>query len=444
MHKGLGAELRRIAFLTLICLIFGWLNGHITWTLIIGGGLYMGWVLMQIRQLYLWVTSRRREPPPETLGIWGEIFDNIYRMQRRHEKERRRLQGMIRRSQQTTAALRDGVVILDAQGNLNWWNEAAETLLGLQPIDSGHPLVNFIRHPNFIAYFEANEYDNPLNLASPRNDSKQLQYQINRFGKGERLLIVRDITRVHRLEQVRKDFVANVSHELRTPLTVLRGYIETLSMAPDLQPVMVRAFEQMQQQSERMTLLINDLLTLSNLETEGNEKKQKKIPLLPLLESIRADALVLSDGKHEDIRIKCPDNLALLANKKELHSAFSNLVFNAVKYSDADTQIQLKISVDETAISFSVKDQGEGIDPIHIPRLTERFYRVDNNSRNSDQGGTGLGLAIVKHILLRHDAHLGIISKPGKGSTFSCIFPIERLIELPPVVADPDDEDTAA
>lgn len=426
MHQGLGAELKRIAFFTLICLIFGWLNGYISWTLIIGGGLYMGWVLLQIRQLYLWVTSRRREPPPDTVGIWGEIFDNIYRMQKRHEKERRRLQGMIRRGQQTTAALRDAVVLLDANGGLNWWNQAAETLLGLQPIDQGHPLVNFIRHPSFIAYFEACEYDEPLDLPSPRNESKQLQYQINRFGKGERLVVVRDVTRVHRLEQVRKDFVANVSHELRTPLTVLRGYIETLSMSADLNPVMTRAFEQMQQQSDRMNLLINDLLTLSNLETDDNERNQQTVRLKPLLGIIAADAMALSDDRQHSVIVKCKDDIALIGNEKELHSAFSNLAFNAVKYSSPDSEIKLTISTDESALTFSVKDQGDGIDPIHIPRLTERFYRVDNGSRNSDAGGTGLGLAIVKHILLRHDAHLSIESKPGKGSTFSCIFPRDR------------------
>ncbi|MBB6520304.1 phosphate regulon sensor histidine kinase PhoR [Pseudoteredinibacter isoporae] len=426
MHQGLGAELKRIAFFTLICLIFGWLNGYISWTLIIGGGLYMGWVLLQIRQLYLWVTSRRREPPPDTVGIWGEIFDNVYRMQKRHEKERRRLQGMIRRGQQTTAALRDAVVLLDANGCLNWWNQAAETLLGLQPIDQGHPLVNFIRHPGFIAYFDACEYDEPLDLPSPRNESKQLQYQINRFGKGERLVVVRDVTRVHRLEQVRKDFVANVSHELRTPLTVLRGYIETLSMSPDLNPVMTRAFEQMQQQSDRMNLLINDLLMLSNLETDDNERNQQTVQLKPMLDMIAADAMALSDDRQHNLIVKCKSDIALIGSEKELHSAFSNLAFNAVKYSSPDSDIKLSISIDESALTFSVKDQGDGIDPIHIPRLTERFYRVDNGSRNSDAGGTGLGLAIVKHILLRHDAHLSIESKPGKGSTFSCIFPRDR------------------
>lgn len=426
MHQGLGAELKRIAFFTLICLLFGWLNGYISWTLIIGGGLYMAWVLLQIRQLYLWVTSKRRDPPPDTVGIWGEIFDNVYRMQKRHEKERRRLQGMIRRGQQTTAALRDAVVLLDANGGLNWWNQAAESLLGLQPIDQGHPLVNFIRHPEFISYFDACEYDDPLDLPSSRNEAKQLQYQINRFGKGERLVVVRDVSRVHNLEQVRKDFVANVSHELRTPLTVLRGYIETLGMAPDLNPVMTRAFEQMQQQSDRMNLLINDLLALSDLETRDNERNQEAIAVLPLLERIATDATALSGNREHSISIKCPEDITLLGSEKEIHSAFSNLVFNAVKYSDPGGDIKLSVQLDETALTFSVKDQGNGIDPIHIPRLTERFYRVDNGSRNSDAGGTGLGLAIVKHILLRHDAHLSIVSKLGKGSTFSCIFPSDR------------------
>lgn len=387
----------------------------------------MAWVLWQLRQLYLWLTSKKRLPPPDAAGIWGEIFDNIYRMQKRHEKERRRLQAVIRRGQETTAALRDAVVLVDINGSLSWWNQSAEMLLGLQSIDQGHPLVNFIRHPSFIAYFEAADYEDPLDLPSPRNESKQLQYQVNRFGQGERLVVVRDISQIYKLEQTRKDFVANVSHELRTPLTVLRGYVETLAMVPDLKPVMVRAFDQMQQQSDRMNALINDLLTLSKLETEDTEKNQQQFQLKPMLEIIKSDALALSGmGKH-NISLDCDEAISLRGNKKELHSAFSNLVFNAVKYSAAGTNIKLGVSYDSTAVVFSVKDNGHGIDPVHLPRLTERFYRVDNNSRASNAGGTGLGLAIVKHILLRHDSHLSIVSKPGKGSTFSCVFPRDHL-----------------
>lgn len=428
MHHGLTAELKRIVFFTVIAALFGALNGYLSWTLMAAAGLYLSWVLWQLRALYLWLTVRRRQAPPDASGIWGEIFENIYRLQKRHEKEKRRLQAVIRRGQETTAALRDAVVLVDADGSLNWWNQSAELLLGLQPIDHGHPLVNFIRHPDFISYYESEEYDEPLDLPSPRNESKQLQYQINRFGMGERLLMVRDISRVHKLEQVRKDFVANVSHELRTPLTVLRGYIETFAMVDDIPAPMGKALAQMQVQSDRMNMLINDLLALSNLEAGDSEKNQTVVDIKPLLTAIRSDALALSGEGNHSIHLDCAEDVQLNANKKELHSAFSNLVFNAVKYSEPGSEIHLNFIVKDNELIFTVKDRGEGIDPIHIPRLTERFYRVDNHSRSSQTGGTGLGLAIVKHILLRHDAHLSISSKIGKGSSFSCVFPKDRQV----------------
>lgn len=428
MHNGLTAELKRIVFYTVVACLFGWLNGYLSWTLIAAGALYMAWALWQLRQLYIWLTSRQGKAPPEASGLWGEIFENIYRMQKRHEKERRRLQAIIRRSQETTAALRDAVVLVDRDGSINWWNQAAEQLLGLQPNDHGHSLVNFVRHPDFVRYFEAEKYQEPIDLPSPRNESKHLQYQLTRFGMGERLVVVRDITRIYKLEQVRKDFVANVSHELRTPLTVLRGYIETFSMADNIPPVMVRALGQMQQQSDRMNMLVNDLLTLSNLEADDSEKNQTAVNIKSLLEMIRSDALALSGDDNHIIKIDCIAELQLKANEKELHSAFSNLAFNAVKYSAPGSKINLNMEVKDKELVFSVQDNGAGIDPIHIPRLTERFYRVDNHSRSSDAGGTGLGLAIVKHILLRHDAHLSISSKVGSGSRFSCIFPKDRQL----------------
>lgn len=424
MYRGFTAEIRRVIFFTVLCIGFGLLNGYLEWTLILGGSIYMGWMLWQIQRLDVWLKSSRRKDPPEASGIWGDIFDSIIRLQKRQRREKNRLQGMIKRGRETTAALRDGAVLLDNRGNLDWFNLSAQEMLGFVSQDQGHPLVNYIRHPQFVHYFEAGDFSEPLDLPSPDGD-KRLLFQITRFGQGEHLMIVRDITRIYKLEQMRKDFVANVSHELRTPLTVIRGYVETLSMTPDLPPVWEKALTQMEQQGQRMTALINDLIALSKLETDGSDHDQQAIKLQPLLSTIKGDAEALSGDKGHQISLNCDNQLALLGNEKELHSAISNLVFNAVKYSPAGASVDIQVSEDSQHIRVAVIDNGNGIDPIHLPRLTERFYRVDS-SRTSSTGGTGLGLAIVKHVLLRHKGVLEIESKLGKGSQFTCVFPISR------------------
>lgn len=429
MQRGFAAELQRVAIVGLVCVLFGLLNGYLAWTLIAGGSLYCGWMLWQIRLLDSWLIRNRRnpQPPPDASGIWGDIFDNIYRLQRRHNKERRRLQQVITRMQETTSAFTDGVVVVDARGNIDWWNNTAEQLLGFQSTDQGHPLVNYVRHPQFIRYFESGNYSDPLDLPSIRNEAKTLQFQINRFGQGERLIVVRDVTRLYKLEEMRKDFVANVSHELRTPLTVIRGYLETLSDSGNLPPVWQKALGQMQQQSERMTALINDLIMLSKLETDDPDQDKSTVKINPLLQTIKSDALAFSADKKHKVTLTCDNNISLYGNEKELRSAFSNLVFNAVKYSPEKTEIAIHFWSDGQGAYFSVTDQGPGIDPIHIPRLTERFYRVDS-SRSINSGGTGLGLAIVKHVLLRHNGNLHIESQLGTGSSFTCHFPQSQII----------------
>ncbi len=403
---------------------FGLLNGYLEWTLIIGGSIYMGWMMLQIHRLDVWLQTSRRKDPPDAVGIWGDIFDNITRLQKRQKREQQRLHAVVKRGRETTSALRDGVVLLDNRGNLDWFNRAAQDMLGFINQDQGHPLVNFIRHPQFIYYFEAGEFGEPLDLPSPHG-GKRLQFQFTRFGQGEHLLIVRDITHIYKLEQMRKDFVANVSHELRTPLTVIRGYVETLSMTPDMPPVWNKALDQMEQQETGMTALINDLIALSKLETDANEHELQPLALQPLLSTIKSDAEALSADKHHQLNLSCDPQLAILGNEKELHSAISNLVFNAVKYSPTESRIDISAEETEQEIRIAICDNGQGIDPIHIPRLTERFYRVDS-SRTSATGGTGLGLAIVKHVLLRHKGQLEIESQLGKGSQFTCVFPLSR------------------
>jgi len=429
LNRGFSAELRRLLVFTSLCVCFGLLNGYLVWSLIIGGAAYMSWMMWQIYRLDLWLNNSHTQQPPDASGIWGDIFDNIVRLQKRQRREKGYLQSLVKRGQDTTAALRDGVLLLDGSGNIEWFNAAAQQLLSLRRDDMGHPLVNYIRHPKFIAYFEGGDHREMLELASPQSESVHLQYQLTRFGRGEHLLMIRDISRLYNLEQMRKDFVANVSHELRTPLTVIRGYVETLQMSPDLPERWNKALSQMEQQGLRMTNLLNDLLSLSKLETDTSEYDKAPVNLQALLCAVKDDAQALSSADEHVIRVECAADAALYGNEKELHSAFSNLAFNAVKYSPACSSVCIRVEVLGQSLQVVVEDEGPGIDPIHIPRLTERFYRVDS-SRHASTGGTGLGLAIVKHVLLRHNAKLEIDSELGRGSRFVCEFPEVRIVPV--------------
>ena len=423
-----GALARRLLLLLAVCLLVGLLSGQYAWALAVGLGGYLFWSQRQLVRLYGWLKrARPDELPPESSGLWGEVFDGIYDLQKRNQRARGRLQAVIDRVQESTAARQDAVVMLDAQGNLEWWNRAAETLLGLKRNqDGGQPITNLIRHPRFQEYFRQDSYAEPLELASPIDDHIRLQYQVTLYGNGEHLMLVRDVSRVHQLEQMRKDFVANVSHELRTPLTVITGYLETLlDNVEAINPRWSRALQQMQQQGTRMQNLLNDLLLLARLEASDHPAASKAVAVEPLLQSIRADAQALSAARNHRISLEADPTLQLKGSETELRSAFSNLVFNAVKYTPAGGRIHIRWWADARGAHLAVEDDGPGIEAKHVPRLTERFYRVDA-SRSANTGGTGLGLAIVKHVLIHHRGKLQIHSTPGKGSTFTCHFPAEQ------------------
>ena len=419
-----GTLIRHLLLLVTASLLAGLISGHYGWCLAIGLGLYLAWTLKQLLRLHDWLRHHKPdEPPPDGYGLWGEVFDSIYHLQRRDQRVRGRLQAVIDRVQESTAALKDAVIMLDSEGNLEWWNRAAETLLGLKtPQDSGQPVTNLVRHPRFKEYFEQANYAEPLEIPSPVNDRLRIQMLITRYGNNEHLMLVRDVTRLHLLEQMRKDFVANVSHELRTPLTVICGYLETLlDNVEEVNPRWVRALQQMQQQGGRMQTLLNDLLLLAKLEATDYPSDNQPIAVPALLQSIKNDALALSGAKNQQITLELESDWSLKGSEAELRSAFSNLIFNAVKYTPAEGNIRIRWWADGRGAHLSVQDSGIGIDSKHIPRLTERFYRVDS-SRASNTGGTGLGLAIVKHVLLRHRGTLEINSVPGKGSVFICNF----------------------
>ncbi|MDH4610087.1 phosphate regulon sensor histidine kinase PhoR [Pseudomonas sp. BN102] len=429
-HDWRGAVIRRLLLLIGACLLAGLITGFYAWALVIGLGAYLGWTLVQLLRLYKWLKQHQPdEPPPDGYGLWGEVFDSIYHLQRRDQRVRGRLQAVIDRVQESTAALKDAVVMLDSDGNLDWWNRAAETLLGLKtPQDSGQPVTNLIRHPRFKEYFDQGNYNEPLDLPSPVNDRLRLQFHITQYGNSEHLMLVRDVTRLYHLEQMRKDFVANVSHELRTPLTVIAGYLETLlDNVEDVNPRWTRALQQMSQQGVRMQNLLNDLLLLAKLEATEYPSDNQPVAVDLILLQIKADALALSGNRHHRISLEADHSYKLRGSEAELRSAFSNLVFNAVKYTPDEGEIRIRWWGDESGAHLSVQDSGIGIETKHLPRLTERFYRVDS-SRNSSTGGTGLGLAIVKHVLIRHRGRLDISSVLNHGSTFACHFPATQVV----------------
>lgn len=430
--RGLKQELRWLALVIGASLFVGWSFKAPATCLVLGLLGFVIWLLSRIAALEKWVDLVRKNSsaPDDFSGVWGKIADDIRRICKRYEKDKGRLQAVVSRVQEMTAALSDAVILVDRHANIEWWNHSAQQVLNLQDIDHRHKLVNIIRNPRFVAYFEARDYEQPFDIESLRREGQHLEFHIHPFGQGERLVIVRDATRVRRLEQVRKDFVSNVSHELRTPLTVIKGYIETLLDAPDVPPKWEKALVQMDSQSARMGSLVNDLITLSRLETDGAEEQHQQVALASLIQMIINDAKALSQDRHE-FSFLGPVDLAIEGDEKELHSAISNLVFNAVKYSPNGGRIKIEINQTRDACIVSVSDQGLGIDHKHIPRITERFYRADEG-RSTAMGGTGLGLAIAKHVLMRHDAELKITSRLGNGSTFACHFPKSRVVTLAP------------
>lgn len=427
------SAMKKLLLLLGVLLLAGLVSGQTPWVIAGGLFLYLVYTMLQLRRLHGWLyspDSHRTDQPPESYGLWGDVFDGIYQLQRRERDATNYLKSIIDRAQESTAALEMAVVMINRRGHLEWWNPAAERLLGLHSDhDRDQPVTNLLRQPEFVEYFETGDYNRPLSLTSPLTRDRTLEYQITWFGDGERLMLVRDITQLHRLETMRRDFAGNVSHELRTPITVITGYLETLlDNREGLPERWARPLEQMYQQSRRMENIIRDLLTLTQLETKSVSRQRTAIDVSALLHEICGDAEQLFGEKNHHFTVDCTLTDRLQGNRNELYSALSNLVFNAAKYTQAGGHIALSCEEESSGgIAIAVTDDGPGIESQHIPRLTERFYRVDE-SRSTDTGGTGLGLAIAKHVLARHSATLEILSTPGKGSRFICHFPAQRVM----------------
>ena len=407
----------------------------------LGFGAATGWAVLALGALALlayhvaklaalirWLRQPGAIPLPEARGAWDEAFALLYRFERAADREADRLSRALMRWRQAGEALPDGVVILDAQNRIEWCNEGAGRHFGLDlRADPGRPVTNLVRQPEFAAYIEAEDYAHAIPLRSEHGGGLVLSVQVIPYGEAQKLLLSRDITRLEKVETMRRDFVANVSHELRTPLTVLAGFLETVRDLK-LDPQRTRDYMNlMAEQARRMQRIVDDLLALSALESSPEPSLEERVKVQSLLARVKADADALSGGRHR-ITLDAMEGFDIAGAESEIASAFGNLASNAVRYTPEGGTVRLiwRASPQEGA-EFTVEDTGVGIEPQHVSRLTERFYRVDRG-RSRETGGTGLGLAIVKHALIRHQATLDIQSEPGKGSRFTARFPGRRVL----------------
>ncbi|MBA0901554.1 MAG: phosphate regulon sensor histidine kinase PhoR [Candidatus Nitrotoga sp.] len=391
---------------------------------------YVALHLRQLAALDYWLDDLNERMAPDGAGLWGEIFARLNKMIRRHRKERAQRVAALQHMEQAISALPEGVTILDEAYRIEWCNLLAEQHFGLDcSRDIGQQITYLARQPELIQYLALREFAEPLILRGASQAGLILSIKLIVYGGNKLLLISRDVTQLERIEVMRRDFVANVSHELRTPLTVVGGFIETLGDMPNLENDMARkAIQLMGEQTQRMGRLVADLLTLSKLEDTLNALQEDAVDVPALLRMLCEEGESLSAKRHV-LRLELMSEHALLGSAEELRSAFGNLISNAICYTPQGGTILVSWHEQGDQLVFSVQDSGIGIAPQHIPRLTERFYRVDH-SRSRETGGTGLGLAIVKHIAGRHHARLEIVSEEGTGSTFKIVFSADRRLPL--------------
>jgi two-component system, OmpR family, phosphate regulon sensor histidine kinase PhoR len=425
-------ELQRIAGLVLSGILLGAVLSNMILGLLLVLTAYLAWHLYNMFRLVRWLRESKKFQPPEASGIWDEAFEQIFRLQQRNRKRKHNLRRMLKRFHKISVALPDATVELrPGSDEIEWWNNAASRYLGfIYPRDTGQRISNLIRYPQFLAYLHAGDWQHEVQIPSPVNEDISLRVRLIPYSKNRRLLVARDVTRIQRLERTRQDFVANVSHELRSPLTVVTGYLEALLDNEECAGQLGDQLRSMRSQTDRMNRIVNDLMLLSRLESEDPQVDARSVAVSTLIGTVADHAREISGENEHRIRLDVDAGLCIAGHESELYSAFSNLVFNAIRYTPAHGEICISWEETEGELVFAVSDSGMGIAPHHIPRLTERFYRVDNG-RSRAAGGTGLGLAIVKHVLLRHEGRLEIDSEPGKGSKFACHFPLGRKAECP-------------
>jgi two-component system phosphate regulon sensor histidine kinase PhoR len=421
----------RLGLTLLAALVVGFATGRIALAFAITFGLYAAVQVWNLVRIERWLRRRRIENPPDFSALWGEVVAIVSRIYRRKQFHRARVTALLREFRRLTTAMPEGAVLLGPEHEILWFNHRAADWLGLRrKRDFGIRIENLVRHPDFIEYLHGDEPGEGVVVQDTSDINRWFSFHVVRTGMAERqLLMVRDVSREQQLQSMRRDFVANASHELRSPLTVITGYLDALADDQKLDPTWSAPILEMRRQAERMSTIIRDLLELSKLESGERPLEEEPIDIPGMLALLRKETLALEHRPHE-VRLKLDSTEWLKGVESEVHSVVSNLLSNAVKYTPPQGEIELQWWTDEQGGHIAVRDTGVGIAPEHIPRLTERFYRVDSG-RSRDLGGSGLGLAIVRHALQRHDGTLTIDSVEGRGSTFTCHFPPSRLMQPP-------------
>ncbi|KTD99090.1 phosphate regulon sensor histidine kinase PhoR [Pseudoalteromonas sp. CR1] len=425
------ALIKRLFIYFLPLLLIGVLVGAPFLLLFLGSFSLLVWHYHQLYRLSDWLLNQRSFNPPEGEGAWEQVFEGIYHLQHRNRKKRNELADLIRRFRDGAEAVPDAVIVLQNDLSIVWCNQLALKVLGLQwPTDHGQRLDNLIREPKFAKYMHKGNFDEALELDNGHAIEQVLEFRVMPYATTQLMVVVRDVTRLKQLEQMRKDFVANVSHELRTPLTVVTGYLEMMDSDNLPPPAMWnKAQTTMLEQCKRMDSLVSQLLSLSRIEGSRRQDNDKAINVPQLLGYIQTEAQSINQDKGHELIFDIDSTLDIKGSEDELRSAFSNLVFNAIHYTKPGGKIQVSWLRKNNMACFTVIDNGDGIAAEHINRLTERFYRVDK-ARSRTTGGSGLGLAITKHVLTRHDSKLNITSEVGKGSCFSFYFSTDKIVDL--------------
>ncbi len=418
--------LSRVAAAILAGALLGLVFGSARWGIVAGVCAALAWQLWSLSRLDHWLRFRKLADPPDVSGKWGDVITQVVRLHRRKRFHKDRLTRVLRELRRSTAALSDGVVILNAENEIVWLNPKASELLGLaQKADRGIRIDNLVRHPDFVFHLRSSHFAVPVTVRPDVTVDRYLELQVVPYGEVQRMLLVRDVSQHMRLEAMRKDFVANASHELRSPLTVISGYLETLAADATLPAEIGEPLAEMRRQSDRMTQIVENLLALSRLEAGDGEVAGVPIDVGGLLALIRKD--ILARPTHPaSVEVRVESSQRLVGDESMIQSAFFNLLDNAAKYTPQTGRVTVRWWTDQAGGHLSVEDTGPGIPAEHLPRITERFYRVDPG-RARGTGGSGLGLAIVKHVLQRHGAELQIQSVEREGSTFTCHFPARRL-----------------
>ena len=417
----------RLGIALFVAFLVGLAMGRVALVLAITLGIYSVVQLWNVLRVEIWLRHRRVESPPDISGVWGEVVTIISRIYRRKQFHRARVTALLREFRRLTTAMPEGAVLLGPDHEILWFNSHASEWLGLRrKRDIGIRIENLVRHPAFVDYLKTGHPSEGVIVQDLESDL-WLAFNVVRTGTAERqLLMVRDVSDEQHLQSMRKDFVANASHELRSPLTVISGYLDALADDENLDPAWNTPVLEMRRQAERMRTIIKDLLELSKLESGEHTQEEHPVDMGGLLALLRKEVMGL-DERPRNVRLRLESDALLKGVESELHSVASNLISNAVKYTPYEGEIELRWWTDDAGAHLSVKDTGMGIAEEHIPRLTERFYRVDPGRARS-MGGSGLGLAIVKHALQRHDGTLQIESQEGVGSTFTCHFPRSRVL----------------